>query len=115
MTVLPNRQKQSSSHAGHWAELDTFQVFLPQGISVAGRQRVQRCASQVVLLVCLRPASAGGHKRCAFDPWVREDLEKGMTTHSVLPGKLHAQRSLAGYSLIVHGRKESFHNTESPC
>ena len=60
MTVLPNRQKQSSSHAGHWAELDTFQVFLPQGISVAGRQKgIQRCASQVVLVVKNLPANAG--------------------------------------------------------
>ena len=60
MTVLPNRQKQSSCHAGHWAELDTFQVFLPQGISVAGRQKgIQRCASQVALVVKNLPADAG--------------------------------------------------------
>ena len=60
MTVLPNRQKQSSSHAGHWAELDTFQVFLPQGISGVGRQKgIQRCASQVALVVKNLPADAG--------------------------------------------------------
>ena len=40
-----------------------------------------------------------------------DSLEKGMATHSLfLPGELHGQRSLAGYSLW--GRKESYMNEQ---
>ena len=33
-----------------------------------------------------------------------DDLEEGMATHVFLPGKLHEQRSMAGYSLWDHKR-----------
>ena len=52
-------------------------------------------------------ASAGDAKRREFNPWVRKipwNRER-QPTPVFLPGKFHAQRSLAGYSLWSH--KES--------
>jgi len=45
-------------------------------------------------------------RRCRFDPWVgKSPLEKEMATHSsILAGKSHGQRSLAGY--CPRGHKE---------
>ena len=53
------------------------------------------------------PASAGGHKRRGFHPWVRKILSrrKWQPTPVFLPEKSHGQRSLAGYS--PQGQKES--------
>ena len=49
------------------------------------------------------PASAGGHKRRGFHPWVRKILSrrKWQPTPVFLPEKSHRQRSLAGYSYGV--------------
>ena len=57
-------------------------------------------ASQVVLVVKNLLDNAGDVRDVEFIPWVREDpLEKGITPTPVfLPGELHGQRSLAGYS-----------------
>ena len=55
------------------------------------------------------PDGAGGkepacqcrrHKRCGFDPWVRKTpwRKAWQPTPLFLPGELHGQGSLAGYS-----------------
>ena len=46
------------------------------------------------------------HKRCGFDPWVGKipQRRKWQPTYVFLPGKPHAQRSLAGYSPWGHKR-----------
>ena len=46
------------------------------------------------------------HKRCWFDPWVREISWRGkwLPTQVCSPGEVHGQRSLGGYS--SWGRKE---------
>ena len=64
-------------------------------------------ASQVVLVVKNLPANAGDSKRQEFDPWIRKIPwnRKWQPIPIFLPGKFHAQRSLAGYS--PWGRKES--------
>ena len=52
-------------------------------------------------LVVKKPhANTGDVKRCGFDPWVEKILwiRKGQPTPVFLPGKLHGQRSLVGYS-----------------
>ena len=44
-------------------------------------------------------------RRCGFDPWAEDPLEKEMASlSSILAGKSHKQRSLLGYS--PWGRKE---------
>ena len=48
-------------------------------------------------------------KRHSFNPWVRE-----MTTHSsVLAGKFHGQRSLAGYSPWGHRKVDTTEHTHT--
>jgi len=39
-------------------------------------------ASKVELVVKNPPANAGRCKRCGFNPWVGDPLEKDMATHS---------------------------------
>ena len=47
------------------------------------------------------------HKRCGFDPWVGKipQRRKWQPTYVFLPGKPHAQRSLAGYSPWGHKKQ----------
>ena len=52
-------------------------------------------------LVVKNPHNNIGYvKRCGFDPWVGKILwsRKGQPTPVFLPGKLHGQRNLVGYS-----------------
>ena len=52
------------------------------------------------------PDNAQRHRRRGFDPWVGKiSLEEMATPSSILAGKFHGQRSLAGYS--PWGQKES--------
>ena len=55
-------------------------------------------ASQMALLVKNLPFSAGRHKSCGFDPWVRKTPEGGKPHPVFLPGESHGQKSLEGYN-----------------
>ena len=63
-------------------------------------------ASEVALVVKEPICRCRRHKRCGFNPCVREDpLEEGMETHSsILAWRVPWKSSLAGYS--PWGRKE---------
>ena len=39
-------------------------------------------ASQVAIVVKNTPANAGDIRDAKFDPWVKDSLEEGMTSHS---------------------------------
>ena len=80
---------QHVAHRQHWVNVSCHWVF-PGGAS--GKEPVCQCRK---------------HKRHGFDPWVRKISwrRKWQPTPVFLPGKSHAQRSLAGYNPWVH--KES--------
>ena len=60
-------------------------------------------ASLVAQLVKSLPANTGGTRDVGLIPGSGRFLEKEMATHSsILSGKFHGQRSLAGYSPCVH-------------
>ena len=60
-------------------------------------------ASLVAQLVKSLPANTGGTRYVGLIPGSGRFLEKEMATHSsILSGKFHGQRSLAGYSPCVH-------------
>ena len=48
-------------------------------------------------------------RRCGFDDWVGNPLEKGMATHSrvFLPGEFHSQRNLAGYTVYSVAKSQT--------
>ena len=54
----------------------------------------------MVLVVKNPPANAGRRKRCKFDPWVEKvPWRRAWQPIPVfLPGEVHEQRSLVGYS-----------------
>ena len=55
--------------------------------------------SQVAPALKNLPANAGGGRDMGLIPGLGRPPEEGMATHSsILAGKSHAQRSLAGYS-----------------
>ena len=49
------------------------------------------------------------HKRCGFDPWIRKNpwRREWHPTPVFLPGELHGQRILAGYSPWVEKSRTS--------
>ena len=49
------------------------------------------------------------HKRCRFNPWVEKIpwRRKWQCTPVLLPGKLHGQRSLEGYSPCGHKKSDT--------
>ena len=75
----------------------------------------------MALVVQNLPANAG-EKRCGFDPWIR----KWQPSPVFLPGELHGQRSLLGYTYIYvyiyigvervrHDWEHTHTHTQQPC
>ena len=58
----------------------------------------------MVLVIKNPPANAGDIKTCGFDPWVGKILwsRKWQPAPLFLPGKLHGQKTLVGYSPWGH-------------
>ena len=51
------------------------------------------------MVLVVKTADAGRHKRCGFDPWVRKiPWRRARQPTPVLPGKLKGRGSLVGYS-----------------
>ena len=71
-------------------------------------------ASQVALEVKNLPASAGDTRDvCLILGW-EDPLESKMATHSsILAGKFHGQRSLAGYSPWGHKESDTTEHTHT--
>ena len=82
------------------------EFYIGTGIILIGASQVSQCKESACQ--CRR------HRRYRFDPWTwvqslgwEDTLKEKMATYSVfLPGKVHGQRSLAGYT--VHEVKKNW-------
>ena len=82
----------SAFHAQNLLTYDVYSV-----IQETEGTEVKHGVSQVVLVVKNLPVKARD-TRDGFDPWVVKIPWKCQPTPVFLPGKLHGQRSLVGYS-----------------